>query len=165
MLAIHDGTRDGTDTLQWKWRKGAITSKADFGNPLSTAGTQYRLCIYDGTARLILDAAIPAGGTCGGPRPRACWKRTAKGYEYYDKERTPDGIERVKLEKGDRAGKASIEVKGKGSLLDDPTFPIAQPVTAQLLQTNGPVCWESVHSGPPMKNGAGRSNEFKDKAD
>jgi hypothetical protein len=148
MLAIHDGKRAGHDTLQWKWRKGAVTSTADFGDPTSGDGVAYRLCIYDGDSQLTFDAAIPAGGSCGRARSKPCWKRTAKGYQYDDPERTPDGIEHVRLERGTRPGKSSIEVKGRGPLLDDPTFPLVQPVTVQLRRANAPVCWESVHTGP-----------------
>ena len=163
LLALREDTRKGNETLQWKWQSGANGSKTEFGDPVTNGGTDYRICVYS-TQGLTLDAAIPAGGTCGRARPRACWKRTAKGFEYYDQQRTPDGIERVKLEARDRTGKTNIEVKGKGSLVHDATFPLATPLTVQLRQENGSVCWESVHTGPPNRNGVQRSNQLGNEA-
>jgi hypothetical protein len=68
------------------------------------------------------------------------------------------------LKEGLVAGKARIILKGKGTLLDDPTYPLAQPVTVQLLNSEG-VCWEAVYSAPANKNTAGPPPQFKDKAD
>jgi len=54
-------------------------------------------------------------------------------------------------------------VSGKGPLLDDPTFPLAQPVTVQLH--GGPVCWEATYSAPARTSGAATSRRFIDNAD
>src|SRR5262249_11644539 len=46
---------------------------ADFGAPMSA--TDYRLCVYDHLAAsptLVLEAAVPSGGTCTG---KPCWRR------------------------------------------------------------------------------------------
>jgi hypothetical protein len=157
-LQLKDKTPDSKDQLQWKWSKGSVTAKADFGDPTTT--THYQLCIYDSTD-LILSATIPAGGTCG---TKPCWKSKPKGYDYKNKLAAPDGIAQMKLQAGLVAGKAQIQVKGKGDLLDDPAFPIAQPVTVQLFNTDG-VCWEATYSAPAIKNTASPTAQFKDKAD
>ncbi len=88
-----------------------------------------------------------------------------KGFDYKDKDLTPDGIEQLKLKEGLAAGQASIQLKGKGTPLDDPTYPIAQPVTVQLHNTTSGLCWEAVYGAPATKNTAGPPGQFKDKAD
>ncbi len=155
ILQLKDKTPSSKDQLQWKWSKGAVTAKAEFGDP--TATTHYQLCIYDSTD-LILSAPIPAGGMCG---TKPCWKAKPKGFDYKNKAATPKGVTQVKLQEGLTAGKAQIQVKGKGDLLDDPVIPISQPVTVQIFNGNG-VCWEATYSAPAQKNVAG---QFKDKAD
>jgi len=157
----------GTDTkdqLQWKWSKGSVTTKAEFGTPLTT--TNYQLCIYDGASALIFDATIPAGGLCGASNPKPCWKDKPKGFDYKDKDLTPDGVSQMKLQEGLTPGKAQIQVKAKGTLLDDPALPFGQPVTVQLHNTESGFCWEAVYSLPATKNVAGPpTGQFKDKAD
>jgi len=155
---------DPKDQLQWKWSKGAVTTKAEFGSPLTT--TNYQLCIYDGASTLIFDATIPAGGLCGASNPKPCWKDKPKGFDYKDKDLTPDGISQMKLQEGLVAGKAQIQVKGKGTALDDPALPFGQPVTVQLHNAESGLCWEAVYSFPASKNVAGPPvGQFKDKAD
>jgi hypothetical protein len=152
---------DAKDLLQWRWSRGSATTKAEFGTPLTS--TSYQLCIYNGASGLILDAAIPAGGLCPVANPRACWRDGTLGFDYKDKDLTPDGIEQLKLKEG-ASGAAQISLKGKGLLLDDPALPVLQPLTVQLLNTNG-FCWEAVYSTPALKNAAGPPGQFKDKAD
>ena len=155
---------DAKDQLQWKWSKGSVTTKAEFGTPLTT--TNYQLCIYDGTASLIFGATIPAGGSCGASNPKPCWKNKPKGFDYKDKDLTPDGVNQLKLQEGLVAGKAQIQLTGKGALLDDPTLPFSQPVTVQLHNAESGLCWEAVYSFPASKNVAGPpTGQFKDKAD
>jgi hypothetical protein len=48
-------------------------------------------------------------------------------------------------------------------LLDDPIFPLAQPLTVQLH--GGAACWHATYSEPASQNGAGASSRFTDKAD
>lgn len=160
-FAAKDKSPDDKDQLQWKWAKGSVTSKADFGLP--TVSTSYQLCVYDGAPVLLYDSAIPAGGTCGLANPKPCWQEKPKGFTYKDKDLTPDGVAQLQLGEGLVAGKAKIQLKAKGSLLDDPTFGFAPPVTVQL-HGNG-LCWETVHSAPATKNQAGPPGDYKDKAD
>lgn len=163
ILLIKDKMPDDKDLLVWKWIKGSVTMKADFGTPLTT--TSYQLCVYDGTPTLILDATMPAGGMCNVAKPKPCWQDKTKGFNYNDKDRTPDGIQKLILREGLLAGKAKIILKGKASLLDDPTIPLAgSPVTVQLLHSGG-ACWEAVYTSPYLKNTFGPPPQFKDKAD
>ena len=151
---------DAKDLLQWKWIKGSSTAKADFGTPLTS--TSYQLCIYNGAPIRILDATIPAGGVCGASNPKPCWKDKTHGFDYKDKDLTPDGIEQLKLKEG-ASGKAQIILKGKGLLLDDPAIPVTLPVTVQLRNNTSSICWEAVYS-TPLKNTAGPPGQFKAKA-
>jgi hypothetical protein len=157
-LQLRNATPDSKDRLQWKWLKGTATAKADFGNPTATTG--YALCLYDGNSTLIADAAIPAAGTCNAASPRPCWRENARGFRYVDKDLTPNGIQQVVLKAGD-AGKAQIQVKGRGASLPDPTLPISHlPVTVQLVSSTG-QCWTATYSST-LRNDGG---QLKAKAD
>ncbi len=140
-----------------------MTTKAEFGDPTST--TTYQLCIYDSSSSRILDATIPAGGLCNAASPRACWQEKSKGFNYKDKDLTPDGVEKLLLKEGLVAGTAKITLKAKGALLDDFAFPLSQPLTVQLHNTSSGLCWDAVYSAPATKNEAGPPGQFKDKAD
>ncbi len=143
---------DSQDRLEWKWRQGAVTPRADFGDPLSAGGTSYALCVYNGAPGLILHAAMPAGGFCGAAHPRPCWRATSKGFQYADKDLTPSGISSVTLREGLTPGKASVLIKGRGPLLTMPAVPIVSlPVTVQLKNTAG-HCWQATHGIPVTAN-------------
>lgn len=154
-LQLKDKSPDTKDQAQWKYGRGAVTPKADFGSPLTT--TNYQLCLYANGA-LVSRAFVPAGGSCAG---KPCWKENAKGFQYKDKDATPDGVTQLKLKEGTVAGKSQIQVKLKGAYIDMPTLPLALPVRVQLKNANG-VCWETTHSAPAAKNDA---VQFKDKND
>jgi cysteine-rich repeat protein len=147
---------DVKDQAQWKWGKGQTTPKADFGNPV-TGGTDYQLCIY-ANGSVVSKAFIPAGGNCG---TKPCWKENAKGFQYKDKEASPDGVTQLQLKEGLVDGKAQIQVKEKGSNIDFPSLPLALPVRVQLKNANG-VCWETIHGAPAAKNDGA---QYKDKND
>jgi acyl-homoserine lactone acylase PvdQ len=153
-LVLKDRTPDTADRLLWRWRKGAATSLADFGNPL--ASTDYALCVYDGGSALVSSANAPAAGTCG---TRPCWRQTSSGFKYGDRDLTPDGLQRITLVAGP-SGVARIVVKGKGALLDIPTLPLLPlPARVQLVNGDG-VCWEADYS-IPIRN---QSDQFKAKS-
>ena len=61
-LTIRNKTPDKGDLITWKWTKGAATTKAEFGDPLTS--DDYALCIYDAGA-LVTSAVADAGGICG----------------------------------------------------------------------------------------------------
>jgi cysteine-rich repeat protein len=153
-LQLKDKAPDTKDQGQWKYSRGAATAKADFGTPL--VGTGYQLCIYANGA-LVSRAAIPASGTCAG---KPCWKENAKGFQYKDKDATPEGVTQLKLKEG-VAGKSQIQVKLKGANVDTPDLPLALPVRVQIKNSEG-VCWETTHSAPASKND---DVQYKDKND
>jgi len=155
---LKDKSADTLDQLTWKWLKGAMTSKAEFGDPL--ASDDYALCIYD-TTGLLASMAAPAGGTCAS---KPCWADTSTGFRYKDADVTPDGLARILLKEGLEDGKAKVLVRGKGVNLPMPDLSQLQsPITVQLRRANGSMCWGAVYSFPPAsKNDA---VTFKDKAD
>jgi hypothetical protein len=159
LLLLKKPDDDNKEKLIWKWTKGAATSKADFGDPLGD--TSYLLCMYDGSSTLVLESFAEGGDTCEGNVP--CWSEKPTGFKYKDKDNSPNGPQQILLKAG-LAGKAKIIVKGRGSDLDVPPLPLAQPVTVQLVNTDG-VCWEAVYSAPAIKNEGGPKGKFKDKAD
>src|SRR5207253_7844623 len=95
--------------IVWKWKKGAATAFADFGNPVTT--DSYALCLYDesGPPRLLYELKAPGG---------AAWKllgNVPTGASYRSVG-PPDGVTNVLLKAG-VAGKAKVQAKGKGSYL------------------------------------------------
>jgi len=152
LLDIKRRIPDTKDRLLWKWSKGANTSLADLGNPLTATG--YEFCLYDGAANLISHASAPAGGLCNAASPRPCWKQTGTGFKYVDKDLTPSGVQKLLLKAG-LAGKSSIVLKGAGTALDTPALPIsALPARAQLVNGDG-VCWEAQY-GTTLRDQADR---------
>jgi hypothetical protein len=141
--------------LGWK---GEAVTLAEFGDPLGS--TSYNLCVYHvvppplaAVFTLLLDALAPAGGTCGG---EPCWRASGLGYQYEDRETTPDGIRSLSLTAG-AAGDAKITIKGRGTRLSDSSAlangPLGLPVTAQL--STGSQCWEATFASP-SRNLTGR---------
>jgi len=150
-LRLIDDSDPSHDVIRWTWPKGEATDAAAFGDPV--ASDDYALCLYDesGAPTLVFDAAVPAGGTCG---TRPCWRASgkppgAKGFKYKNKERTPEGIQKLVL-KPRIEGKAKVVVKGGGPNLSAGAFglpPLPLPLPARL-QLQGPsgACWEAVYS-------------------
>jgi len=143
--------------LLWRWTHGAATTKTDLGDPLST--TDYALCVYAGSASaLVTEASAPAGGVCAG---HPCWKATAVGFKYRERDASPPGSLQIFLKAG-AAGKAAIGVVGKGGVNPVlPPLPLAQPVTVQLVNGAG-TCWQATYSTPARVNDG---STFKDKSD
>ena len=114
----------------------------------------------------MLEADIPAGGvvpTCG---TKPCWKTTGTtGFKYKNKAATPDGITDVKLKAGG-AGKAQVQVKGKGVLLGPPaTAALVTNVVVQLLiDDGGPIqCFKTSFPGAGGSVTAQTTTQFKAK--
>jgi cysteine-rich repeat protein len=158
LLQLKDKSPDAKDLLTWKWSSGAATSKADFGGP--TILDRYRFCVYD-QGGLQLSAELPAAGVCAKGKP--CWQEKSKGFQYKDGDLTPDGIVQLTLGAGPD-GKAKIQLKGKGALLQMPPSlaALGPPVTAQLVNRETGTCWQAVYSAPFAKHDAG---QFMGKAD
>jgi hypothetical protein len=92
---------------------------ADFGDP--TGATAYTFCMYrKGYPFYVVDAAIPAGGTCAGA---PCWRRTGTGFKYKDRAAASDGIREVSLKVG-ADGNATIALAGRGPELNLPAPPL-----------------------------------------
>jgi cysteine-rich repeat protein len=142
-------TSDTTkNQLQWNWSKGAATAKGEFGNPLGTE--TYYLCVYDAGA-LVSTTRIEAGGLCAGT---PCWKESSKGFQFKDKELTPDGAQQLKLMAGE-AGKAQAQFKGRGVNLELPSLSgLTGPIDVRLKQASNLVCWGATFDAPFTKQSA-----------
>lgn len=148
-LILKDASPDSGDRLTWKWSRGAATSAADLGTPLTTTG--YLLCVYDAAGNTIARAAAPPGGNCGA---KPCWREKATKTNYRS------GGLRMTLKPGP-GGKAKIALRGRGAHLGLAPLPASQPVTVQLKHSDG-VCWEAGYSAPAQRN---ETKQFRDKSD
>jgi hypothetical protein len=156
-LTIKDKTPDTADQIVWKWVKGPVTPKADYGDPLTT--DDFALCIYDAGA-LLTSLTAPAGGTC---RGKPCWTSKPTTLTYKNSTGSTSGTQGVKLKEGLVAGKASIEVKAKGVKIVMPNLDdITGPVTVQLHRSGGLPCFGATYSPPFQKSDA---TQLIDKAD
>jgi cysteine-rich repeat protein len=145
------------DLLKWKWTKGQATTLTDFGDPVTTDA--YALCVYGPGPATLLGAPIPPGGACGS---KPCWKATGNGFKYTDKTGAVAGLTGIELKPGD-GGKASVQVKGKGSNLPFGSLPqtLPLPLTVQL-QRDG-QCWGATFSAAGATSNA--DGQFKGKSD
>jgi hypothetical protein len=142
LLLIKNKADSTKDKLVWKYLKGVEAStQADFADPTMTAA--YALCIYAGTAdTLVATLTVQPSNTM--------WKPLgSKGYKYKDKNGSQSGVTKI-IAKGGAAGKTKALVKGKGLNLPDPLDmgALAVPVTAQLLNHESGICWETVLNSP-----------------
>jgi cysteine-rich repeat protein len=71
----HDPAKEEKDSVLWKWSKGSLTDKLEFGDPVT--GDDYWLCIYDDGA-LVSTTHVPFGGTCDGAD---CWSEKSNGFQ------------------------------------------------------------------------------------
>ena len=94
---------------------------------------------------------------------KPCWADKTKGFQYKDKDGSPNGITQLQLTAG-FGGKAKIQVKGKGMNLPMPALgSLASPVTVQIKRSGGGFCFGASYTFPPaVKNDA---VYFKDKND
>src|SRR5262249_21615335 len=76
-LQLTDRSPDTKDQLAWKWTRGAGTTVAELGHPLTT--DDYALCLYDASG-LRATMNVQAGGTCGS---HPCWRQTTTGFRYH----------------------------------------------------------------------------------
>ena len=146
ILLLKNDTDDTKDKLIWKWIKGSnATAQTDFGVPTGT--TETALCIYAGTTNTLISDPDVAGGPG--------WAAISdKGYKFKDSGGAQDGIQKI-IEKSGATNKAKALVKGKGTLLPDPTLSpsLSLPVTAQLVNSANSNCFEGVYnSGDVIKN-------------
>jgi len=142
---------DPSDRVIWKWLAGTQTDSTEFGNPVDDES--YRLCVYNG-GTLLFEMGANAGPTF--------WSANGSGYKYRNPNGSSDGMQGLRLIAGaDR--RAKILVKGKGDNVDMPTLgALAGPITMQLHQSSGGVCWSATYSSPFLRQD---SSIFKDRAD
>ena len=167
-LDIRDEEKISGLKFQWRWKKGAATTEAEFGDPATDApvGTSYTLCVYDDLG-LLAQATAPAGGLCGVKEPAPCWtERTGQGFNYVDSDQSiePDGVKRIDLVAGPD-GRAYVGFRAEGGLFPFPSnggfggIPdltgIASPLKVQLHNTNG-LCFEANYSPPFRRQEASR---------
>ena len=167
-IAIRDEESIGRLKFQWRWKKGAATTEAEFGDPLTDApaGTSYTLCVYDPVG-LLVQATAPAGGLCGVKQPTPCWSgRPSRGFAYADSDQSiePDGVKSIDLVAG-ADGRATIGFNGEGGLFPFPSnggfggiadlSAISSPLIVQLQNTNG-LCFEATYSAPFQRHEPGR---------
>ena len=117
--------------------------------------TEYALCVYsEAPVGLTTNATVPANALK--------WSGTSTGYKYADPAGAAGGIAKILL-KGREGDRTKILVKGGGANLADPALNLVEPVTAQLVKTGSPPCWEATYSGSAVLVSDG--SQFKAKAE
>ena len=142
-----DERRPGRESLVVKLHKGPSLGAPDFGDPLSSGGTDYTACIYDDADALVGRMEVDrASTTCGA---KQCWKGIPSGYLYKDATASADGVLRIKL-KGGKVGRSQIVIKGANNIakgqLDLPvgiSAALAGPssATVQIHGSDAPACY------------------------
>lgn len=155
LLLVRNVANETKDKVFFNWIKGT-TLFAEFGDPAAT--TAYSLCVYD-DAGAVLGMTAPPGGDCGG---KPCWKQLGResnpnGWLYKDRRKPApnDGMTLIKTKASD-VGKAKLLVKGARETVPpfDLTGGLTLPVTAQVVTSDGPICWEAVFTTSRKNDGA-----------
>lgn len=157
VLLVKDNDNDDRDMVAWSWLKGDATTVGDLLDPVSS--DPYVMCLYDqrlGSPTLLLSTGLFAGGTC---HDKPCWRATASGRNFRDRDRSQEGAMTAVLKSGIQ-GKAKALFKSKGIGVPTIGLPMVPPVTAQLR--NRGLCFSSTYTAPSIKNDA---TMFKDKSD
>lgn len=135
LVKIKDIGDPAKRSLQWKWLAGTA-SLASFGDP--TAGTNYRLCFYDGSTLLAAPQPAVENGFA--------WSATSSGYKYSNSSDNTSGVFLALLKAG--VGSAKIQVKARGADTIVPALPFtpAGDLLVQLVKDgdSGPECWETT---------------------
>jgi hypothetical protein len=159
-LSLKDRAPDKNDGVAWRWSRGPVVTKAEFGDPLTA--TSYRLCVYDATNGLVLAATAPAGGICNPRTKRACWRSVKRGFAYRNSDRALGPLQALDLRDGASVNAARIAVRGRGALLAMPNpETLTLPLTVQLQASTG-GCWASTYSAPSRRHS---TKAFLDNAD
>jgi uncharacterized delta-60 repeat protein len=154
-LLVKRNADPAKDKLIFKWLKGTADLD-DFEDP--TTSSDYSLCVYDDDGQ-ALKMTVPAAATCGAA---PCWSSSSTGYQYKDQVQPPTnaGVSKIKMKTG--AGKAKINVKGRGdSLPDGNGQPLSGDVTALLVNEETGVCFATSFTGAEITQND--SNGFKAK--
>jgi hypothetical protein len=136
----------GKQKLLAKLIGGPALTQTDLGNPLSSGGTAYNICLYNDGGGLVGQLTVDrAGDTCSG---KPCWKAIGgappggKGYKYKDKALTDNGVSQI-LYQGGVAGKSKALIKGSGAGLPPNMAAALQSspsATVQLRGSDAPQC-------------------------
>jgi hypothetical protein len=150
-LSIWNSTDDTRDQINWKWARGQGFTQGSVADPTTTSA--YSFCIYAGAAQgLVARATLPPG---------TGWKSLGtKGYGF--KGTSPNGLTFSGLKSG-ATTQASAIVKGKGVLLPDPSMPLAEPVTVQLIKHDSPLCLQAIFDETDISEST--DSRFKAKRD
>ena len=143
------------DVIKWRLKKGQAITPADLGDP--TTDTDYELCLYvevAGVCWLVLHPDALAGPG---------WQARRNGYVFKAKKgQHEDGLRKVRLRTG-ADGKARLQVKGKGALLDLRALPVPADASILVQLYNGAdQCWSTEFGDAPLADDAKR---FKDRSD
>jgi cysteine-rich repeat protein len=146
-LQFHVGKTPATNKAAWKWTKGAATSLAALGDPMTT--TAYALCVYDahaGDRSLAVRLGVPPG---------ASWRaKGSKGFLYKDKAGVNGGVQAVSLVSG-ADGKVTASVKAKGASLDLALPLGATPNVVTQLRNSSGECWGATYTAPKKNTSTG----------
>lgn len=139
-LRVRNASVDRSDSLSWKWPRGAATAASELGDPLG--GDDYTLCLFDDSAAtpsLLLTIPMPGGQLCDG---EPCWTPHAPaGFVYSNPDAAPDGVLKLNVDPGDD-GKSKAKLKARGSFIAPPALPLPLPLRVQLQMENG-TCFET----------------------
>jgi 6-phosphogluconolactonase (cycloisomerase 2 family) len=139
-LVLKQGERH--TRLTFAWRRGAATTLADLGNPI-TGTTRYRLCVYDSVGdvtTLRTSAATASDASCSGIG--GCWLAVRRGLYYQDASGTPGVLASLALRPGED-GQAGVRARVAADGLVLPALPFTPPVSALVLNSDG-GCWGST---------------------
>jgi cysteine-rich repeat protein len=136
--------------LAWRWR-GTTADPSTFGPVTSTTGLT--LCVADASGTLLAEAQAPQGGVCQNGDP--CWRPKPTGYDYVDRDRTPDGIEKITLRASATPAKARIKLKARGPNLSFSSPPYVAPARVRLVRDDGVACWDATYTSPSRTTPAG----------
>ena len=160
VVQIKDKDGNDRDQLKWKLARVDALDQSELGSPETT--TTYALCLYDesgGVPGLVASYTIDPG---------PAWSdRDPRGFAYKDNDGASDGIRRVQLKTG-AAGKAKVQVQGKGASLALPGpfdasnyFELDGALIVQLQASTGAICWSSSFDDAATN----RPDAFKAKAE
>jgi hypothetical protein len=126
-LVVRDKSNDTADSISWKWKKGALTTLPNLGNP--SDWTNYWFCLGDASGS-VYNLELPRGGG---------WNVSGSGITYADYSGTIGGLRKLMV-RGGAQGKASIVMKIQGANAGLPDLPLSLPITARLSNSLG-ECW------------------------
>jgi hypothetical protein len=150
-LLVKDRDNDAKDVVLFKWLRGSATAQ-DIGDPTTTS--DYRLCLYAGSAAgLISEATITAGSSR--------WRSLGDArFRYKDSLGGEEGIQKISLEAG--TASAKIVIKGVGQSLDEPHPELSLPVAVRVTNEETGACWGTTFDADDVKRN--ESGKFKAKA-